>query len=49
MGERLYEAKIYLNTDRMFAWTVTIIVISVVFEKIVGFAINKAMDRLEGR
>ena len=32
--ERLYEAKIYLNTAEMFGWTITIIVISVLFEKI---------------
>ena len=49
MGERLYEAKIYLNTDRMFAWSVTIIIISILFEKIVMFLIGKGMDKLEGR
>jgi len=49
MGEKLYEAKIYLNTPEMFAWTVTIIVISVTFEKVVMFLINKTMDKLEGK
>ena len=34
IGEKLYMAKIYLNTSELFAWTVVIIVISVVFEKI---------------
>ncbi len=33
MGEKLYHAKIYLNTPDLFAWTIVIIAISVVFEK----------------
>jgi NitT/TauT family transport system permease protein len=33
IGERLYEAKIYLNTVDVFAWTAVIIVISALFEK----------------
>lgn len=34
IGERLYMAKIYLNTDSLFAWTLVIIVLSLIFEKI---------------
>ena len=34
IGERLYMAKIYLNTDSLFAWTLVIIVLSLAFEKI---------------
>ncbi|MBR4993603.1 MAG: ABC transporter permease subunit [Lachnospiraceae bacterium] len=49
LGERLYEAKIYLNTPEMFAWTVTIILVSLLFEKITMFLINKAMEKLEGK
>ena len=33
IGEKLYNAKIYLNTPDLFAWTSVIIVISFVFEK----------------
>ena len=33
IGEKLYNAKIYLNTPDLFAWTIVIIVISFVFEK----------------
>lgn len=33
IGRRLYEAKIYLMTKELFAWSVVIIFISVVFEK----------------
>lgn len=34
MGEALYTAKIYLNIPELFAWTISIVLISVVFEKI---------------
>ena len=42
IGENLYNAKIYLDTPRLFAWTLVIICISVLFEK--GFL--KAVDCL---
>jgi NitT/TauT family transport system permease protein len=35
IGERLYEAKLYIMTKELFAWTFVIIIISVLFEKIV--------------
>ncbi len=34
IGERLYMAKIYLNTESLFAWTLVVIVLSVAFERI---------------
>jgi NitT/TauT family transport system permease protein len=33
IGENLYTAKIFLETDTLFAWTVIIIIISMLFEK----------------
>lgn len=33
IGEHLYESKIYLMTKELFAWTIVIIIISVIFEK----------------
>lgn len=35
IGERLYEAKLYLMTKELFAWTIVIIVVSIIFEKAV--------------
>ena len=35
IGEALYEAKIYLMTKELFAWTIVIILISVLFERII--------------
>lgn len=34
IGEKLYKAKVYLSSPDLFAWTVVIIVISIVFEKL---------------
>ena len=33
LGYRLYETKLYLNTPDLFAWTLAIIVISLIVEK----------------
>jgi NitT/TauT family transport system permease protein len=35
IGERLYEAKLYLMTKELFAWTIVIIIVSILFEKVV--------------
>lgn len=35
IGERLYEAKLYLMTKELFAWTFVIVIISILFEKAV--------------
>lgn len=40
IGERLYEAKLYLMTDELLAWTLVIVVISMIFEKIVILIID---------
>lgn len=34
IGEKLYNAKVYLNTGELFAWSVVIVVISILFEKL---------------
>lgn len=42
IGERLYMSKIYLSTDSLFAWTLVIIIISAVFEKLFLWILKKA-------
>lgn len=42
IGGKLYEAKLYLMTKELFAWTIVIIVISILFEKLVIFAIKQS-------
>ena len=34
IGSQLFDAKIYLETDRLFAWTIVVIVLSVIIEKL---------------
>ena len=45
IGERLYMAKIYLNTDSLFAWTLVIIVLSLLFEKMLLRLLKKMGGR----
>lgn len=45
IGSRLYEAKLYLMTKELFAWTIVIILISVLFEK----AVMKGIHWIERR
>lgn len=47
IGERLYQAKIYLDTPDLFAWTLVIILISAVFERVLLRLIDAAVARLE--
>lgn len=46
IGEKLYQAKVYLSTPDLFAWTVVIIVISILFEKLFTFSLSKLYSRL---
>ena len=47
IGEALYQAKIYLNSRDLFAWTVVIIIISIVFEKFFAWGIKALYSLLE--
>ncbi|PHV70859.1 nitrate ABC transporter permease [Sporanaerobium hydrogeniformans] len=46
IGERLYEAKIYLSTSELFAWTFVIILISILFEKLFIYFLKKISERI---
>ncbi len=48
IGEMLYQAKIYLNAQELFAWTAVIILVSAAFEKLFIALIKKAYRCLEG-
>ncbi len=49
IGEKLYESKIYFTTSDLFAWTVVIVLISVLFEKAMLFLIRWIFRRIESR
>lgn len=46
IGENLYMAKIYLSTADLFAWTIVIIIVSAVFEKLFLLLMEAASKRL---
>lgn len=46
IGERLYEAKIYLSTAELLAWTVVIILLSVAFERLFIKGLELCYERL---
>lgn len=48
IGERLYEAKLYLLTEELFAWTAVIVLVSVVFEKAVMLLVKALAGALSG-
>ena len=48
IGERLYEAKLYLLTEELFAWTAVIVLVSVIFEKAVMLLVKAAAKGLAG-
>ena len=41
IGAGIYNAKIYLETPSLFAWTITVIILSVILEKILGMILKK--------
>lgn len=45
IGERVYEAKIYLSTPDLFAWTVVIIVLAFIFERVFLSAVKLLAGR----
>ena len=48
LGERLYDAKIYLQTADLLAWTVVIVALSALFERLVLALLRRGFRRLEG-
>lgn len=47
IGKQLYYAKIYLDTDDLLCWTVVIVIISVLFEKLFMLMLKRFYGRLE--
>lgn len=47
IGEKLYQAKIYLNSADLFAWTVVIVAISILVEKCFIMLLRTGYQRLE--
>jgi len=48
IGERLYQAKIYVSSSELFAWTITLVLCSVLLEKLFSYLISLFFKKLEG-
>lgn len=49
IGTQLYNSKVYLETVDLFAWTVVVIAISMLFEKLIVLAVRRIADAAERR
>jgi NitT/TauT family transport system permease protein len=47
IGEHLYEAKVYLDTPDLFAWTFVIILLSILFQKVFMFLLHQLLGKAE--
>lgn len=47
IGEKLYQAKIFVDTKELFAWTIVIIAMSFLFEKVFIGMLKKLMEKIE--
>ena len=48
IGEKLYDAKIYLDIPELFSYTLVIVAISILFEKLGSFLLNLLYKKLVG-
>ena len=46
IGERLQQAKVYLDTPELFAWTLVIVLMSLTFERLILLLLKKIAGRL---
>ncbi len=49
IGEHLYDAKVYLDTPDLFAWTVAIVVVSITLETVFRRLLDQVVARWEAR
>ena len=47
IGKQLFYSKIYLDTDDLLCWTVIIVIVSVLFEKLFMLGLKALYGRLE--
>jgi NitT/TauT family transport system permease protein len=47
IGERLYQAKIFLSSAELISWTITIILLSFLFERTVLYFVQQFQERIE--
>ncbi len=45
IGTGIYEGKLYLETEQLFAWTAVVVVLSLLLEKLLNFGLNRLKER----
>lgn len=45
VGSHLYTAKVYLDSSSLFAWTIVVITLSLILEKVLSYCLNKFKER----
>lgn len=45
IGAGISDAKVYLESPQLFAWTITVVVMSVILEKLLGYVLGKRNNR----
>lgn len=48
IGRRLYESKLYLETEELFAWTLTVVLLSLLFETLTLWFLNRTSRHESG-
>lgn len=46
IGEKLYFSKVYLNMRELFSWTITILILSLIFEKLIKVFLGGKHDKI---
>jgi len=49
IGERLYQAKIYLDTGDLFAWTIVVVGLSILVDKAIVHGLDRMFAFVENR
>lgn len=47
IGENLYESKVYLNTSDLFAWTIAVVILSILLKAVVIKTLDTIINKLE--
>ena len=48
IGEALYNAKLFFSTAELFAWTLVIVLLSLSFEKLFMYGVDRLVERVSG-
>ena len=47
IGSNLYYSKIYLETSNLFAWTIVVVLLSLIIEKLIAYIIERKMSHVD--